>query len=201
MKDKIQELTDKIYQEGVEKGNREAQRLVEEAQAKAQQIVEQAQKEAADIVATAKKEAAELDANTKSELSLFAGQSVNALKSEIASLLSDKIVKADVTAFTQNKDLLGQFIVNLAKRWSTSEPVTIQTSEAAELTKFFAAQAKDLLDKGVKIEQVNGKKANFSIQPADGSYKVNFGEEEFMSYFKDFLRPQLVEMLFPKTEK
>jgi V/A-type H+-transporting ATPase subunit E len=25
---------------------------------------------------------------------------------------------------------------------------------------------------------------------------VNFGEEEFENYFKDFLRPQLVEMLF-----
>jgi hypothetical protein len=25
---------------------------------------------------------------------------------------------------------------------------------------------------------------------------VNFGEEEFMNYFKEFLRPQLVEMLF-----
>ena len=54
----------------------------------------------------------------------------------------------------------------------------------------------DLLDKGVKIEQVNGIKTLFSVSPADGSYKVNFGEEEFMNYFKEFLRPQLVEMLF-----
>ena len=58
----------------------------------------------------------------------------------------------------------------------------------------FAAKA--LLDKGVKIEQVNGNKTLFSVSPADGSYKVNFGEEEFMNYFKEFLRPQLVEMLF-----
>ena len=53
-----------------------------------------------------------------------------------------------------------------------------------------------MLDKGVKIEQVNGIKTLFSVSPADGSYKVNFGEEEFMNYFKEFLRPQLVEMLF-----
>ena len=59
-----------------------------------------------------------------------------------------------------------------------------------------AAQAKALLDKGVKIEQVNGNKTLFTVSPADGSYKVNFGEEEFMNYFKEFLRPQLVEMLF-----
>ena len=59
-----------------------------------------------------------------------------------------------------------------------------------------AANAKALLDKGVRIEEVNGTKSLFTISPADGSYKVNFGEEEFENYFKDFLRPQLVEMLF-----
>lgn len=62
--------------------------------------------------------------------------------------------------------------------------------------KYFASNAKNLLDKGVKIEEVNGAKALFSVSPADGSYKVNFGEEEFENYFKEFLRPQLVKMLF-----
>jgi len=53
-----------------------------------------------------------------------------------------------------------------------------------------------LLEKGYKIEKVSGKKASFSIIPADGSYKVTFGEDEFIEFFKEFLRPQLVEMLF-----
>ena len=61
---------------------------------------------------------------------------------------------------------------------------------------YFAVKAKALLDKGVTIEQVNGVKTLFTISPADGSYKVNFGEEEFENYFKAFLRPQLVDMLF-----
>jgi V/A-type H+-transporting ATPase subunit E len=88
--------------------------------------------------------------------------------------------------------------VSLAKQWTASEPIKISTADAEGLTKFFAAQAKDLLDKGVKIEQVNGLKTLFSISPADGSYKVNFGEEEFVNYLKDFLRPQLVDLLFKK---
>ena len=32
--------------------------------------------------------------------------------------------------------------------------------------------------------------------PTNGSYKINFGEEEFIEYFKEFLRPQLIEALF-----
>ena len=44
---------------------------------------------------------------------------------------------------------------------------------------------------------MNGTKSLFTISPADGSYKVNFGEEEFENYFKGFPSvPQLVEMLF-----
>ena len=53
-----------------------------------------------------------------------------------------------------------------------------------------------MLDGGVKIEKVSGKNAGFTIVPADGSYKVSFGEDEFVAFFKEFLRPGLVEMLF-----
>ena len=195
MENKIQELTDKIYREGVEKGNEEAQRLIANAQEEAKKIIEDARKEAESIVNSSRKSADELAENTKSELKLFAGQAVNALKSEIATLVTDNIVNADVKAFAANKDYLNAFIVALASKWSVNEPIVI-SADAEGLTKYFAAKAKDLLDKGVKIEQVNGIKTLFSVSPADGSYKVNFGEEEFMNYFKEFLRPQLVEMLF-----
>ena len=196
MENKIQELTDKIYREGVEKGNTEAQKLIANAQDEAKKIVEDARKEAEAIVAASRKSADELAENTKSELKLFAGQAVNALKSEIATLVTDKIVNADVKAFAADKVYLNAFIVALASKWSVNEPIVISTADADGLKKYFAAQAKALLDKGVKIEQVNGNKTLFTVSPADGSYKVKFGEEEFMNYFKEFLRPQLVEMLF-----
>lgn len=196
MENKIQELTDKLYQEGVEKGNEEAQRLIKDAQEEARKIIENAKKEADSVVLKAQKSASELSENTKSELRLFAGQAVNALKSEVASLLVNETVSSSVKNFVADKDFFNSFIVSLASKWVEQEPIVISTSEAESLKKYFAANAKGLLDKGIKIEQVNGIKTLFSISPADGSYKVNFGEEEFENYFKSFLRPQLVEMLF-----
>lgn len=196
MENKIQELTDKIYREGVEKGNEEAQRLISTAQEEAKKIIEDARKEADNIVAASRKSADELNENTRSELKLFAGQAVNALKSEIANVMTDKLVSAPVKEFAGNKDFLNQFIVSLASKWSVDEPIVISTEDAESLRSYFTANAKQLLDKGVTIEQVNGNKALFTISPEDGSYKVNFGEDEFMNYFKEFLRPQLIEMLF-----
>lgn len=196
MENKIQELTDKIYREGVEKGNEEAQRLINNAREEAAKIIEDARKEAESIVVAARKSAAETAENTQSEIKLFAGQAVNALKSEITSLLSNQVVTEAVQGFVADKDYLNKFIVSLATQWSINEPIVISAANAESLKKYFAANAKALLDKGVKIVQVNETKTLFTISPADGSYKVNFGEEEFENYFKDFLRPQLVEMLF-----
>ena len=41
-----------------------------------------------------------------------------------------------------------------------------------------------------------GLKAGFMLSPEDGSYKVKFGEEEFIAYFREFLRPQIQKLLF-----
>ena len=196
MENKIQELTDKIYREGVEKGNEEAQRLVSNAREEAAGIIANARKEAEAIVAAARKNAEEIAENTQSEVKLFAGQAVSALKTEVATLLTNQVVSDAVKGFDADKEYLNKFIVSLAGQWAADEAIVISAADAENLKKYFATNAKELLDKGVKIEQVNGNKTLFSISPADGSYKVNFGEEEFENYFKAFLRPQLVEMLF-----
>ena len=134
--------------------------------------------------------------NTKSELKMFSGQSVNALKTEIANVLTNNVISDVIGKVTADKDFLNQFILKLAEKWGAQESIVISTEDAAGLKSFFAAKAKELLDNGVKIEEVHGQKALFSIKPSDGSYKVNFGEEEFENYFKSFLRPQLVDMLY-----
>lgn len=195
MENKIKELTEKIFNEGVEKGKNEATRLIEEAQKKAEAIVNEARENAAAIMAQAQKDAEEINANTRSELKLFGAQAVGALKSETANIVTDTIVKNAVKEALAG-DALKNILVKIAERWSADEPLVISTSEAEELKAYFAAKAKGLLDKGVKIEQVNGLKTSFSIAPADGSYKVNFGEAEFEAFLKSFLRPQIVELLF-----
>ena len=194
--EKIQELTEKILREGVEKGQAEADRIIQEAKAQAEQILQAAHQQAQEISAQAQKKADETAANTRSELKMYTGPALNALKSEITNVLTDGVVKEAVNGLTASPDFLGQFAVALAEKWSANEPVVISSSEAESLKAYFAAKAKALLDKGVTINKVNGKETLLTIAPADGSYKVNFGKEEFETYFKNFLRPQLIEMLF-----
>ena len=195
MENKVQEITDKIYREGVEKGQVEAQKIVEAAEIEKAEILKKARHEAEKIVDDAKRSAEELTKNTHSELQMYAGRAVEALKSEITNLVTDSVVDAAVNE-TMNNEWLQKLMLALATDWVTKENVVIQTADAAALTQYFAKQAKELLNKGVQIEQVNGKTAAFAIMPADKGYKVQFGEAEFAEYFKEFLRPKLVEMLF-----
>jgi len=195
MENKVQEITDKIYREGVEKGQAEAQKIVEAAESEKVALLKKAQQDADKIIADAKKFAEELNRNTQSELQLYAGRAVEALKSEIANLVTGSIVDTSVNE-TVNNEWLQKLMLTLATDWVTKENVVIQTADAATLTQYFTKQAKHLLGKGVQIEQVNGKTAGFAIMPADKGFKVQFGEAEFAAFFKEFLRPQLVEMLF-----
>jgi V/A-type H+-transporting ATPase subunit E len=196
MDKKIQEITEKLYQEGVEKGNQEAKRLTDEAQNEATSIVSSAESKAQQIIAEATRQVAELRAHTEAELRLFASQAIEALKSEIADLISGRIAAENVQAATADAKFMQRLLLEIAQNWSQSEQATILTSDAKAVREYFASNAKSLLDKGLRIEQVNGKKVSFTIIPADGSYKLTFGEEEFTEFFKDFLRPQLVELLF-----
>ncbi len=194
--EKIQELTDKIRREGVEKGQAEAAQIIEQAKQQAAKIVADAKAQAEAIASKAKKDAAELDKNTKSELKLYMGQAVNALKSEITTMVTDKVVAESTKKLIDDKDFLGKFTVALATEWAKTQEIVISTADADALKAYFAKEAKELLNKGVKIEKVNGQRALFTVQPADGSYRVDFGKEELESYFRNFLRPQLIEMLF-----
>ncbi len=192
----LSELTDKIYAEGVEKGNAEAQQIVEKANAKAADIVAEAEKKAAAILADAESKAADLDKKTRAELKLYAEQSVNAVKTEITNILSDQIAADSVKAATADAKFMQSIIAKLAEQMAKEGEVLIEAKDAEALKKYFSANAKALLEKGVKIAEVKGIKTDFTIQPAKGGYKLAFGDAEFIAYFKEMLRPQLVEELF-----
>lgn len=192
----LSEITEKIYAEGVEKGNAQAQEIVAQANEKAAAIIAEAEKKAAALVAEAETKSADLDKKTRAELKLYAEQSVNAVKTEIVNLLSDQIAADSVKAATADAKFMQDLIAKLAEQMAKDGEVLIEAKDAEALKKYFAANAKALLDKGVKIAEVKGIKTDFTVQPAKGGYKLAFGDAEFIAYFKEMLRPQLVEMLF-----
>ncbi|HTN68982.1 MAG TPA: V-type ATP synthase subunit E family protein [Dysgonamonadaceae bacterium] len=194
--DKIQELTSKLYTEGVEKGNAEAEKIVAAAQEKEKKILDAANKKAEKILDDAKKKSTEINTNAEAELKLYASQALEALKTEVANIITDKLATSNVKAAMEDKAFMQKLITNLMKNWSENQTMVVSVENKDELEKYIEANAKFLLDNKLKIESVNNVKTGFIISPEDGSYKVKFGEDEFIEYFKEFLRPQIQKLLF-----
>lgn len=196
MDSKIREITEKIFQEGVEKGHLKADEIINGAQEKRDALLRDAQQEAERIVSEAQKKAEEIKKNTESELKLYANQMVEALKATIADTLTGSIVRNNIQAATTDSDTMKSLLAKIIGNWKPGEALVIETAEAQALTSYFEANAKDLMDRGIEIREVNNTPTQFTISPQDGSYKIVFSQDALIDFFKSFLRPQLVQKLF-----
>lgn len=80
MDNKLQELTDRLYNQGLSKGKEEGEALLAKARSEAAAIVEEARKEAAAIIAKAEKDARDYTAKVTGDLKMAASQSIQATK-------------------------------------------------------------------------------------------------------------------------
>lgn len=196
MDSQIQALTEKVYQEGVLKGEQEAAKILAAANAQAEQVERDARTRAEQIIADAQRSASELKLNTERELKLNASKLIEATKASIVDVLAGRIAGDSVQALTANPELLQRVVLEIAKGFDLKHGVEITSSQAEELKAYFAQNAKALLEEGLTIKQVAGKATQYTIRPQNGSFKVEIGEQEFVELFKSILRPQLAQELF-----
>lgn len=196
MDSKIQALTDKVYNEGVLKGNAEADKIIAAAEARISARETEAKQKAEEIIRTAQRQAEELKQNTERELQLYATQLVEATRAAVVSELSGTIASNNVQALGTNPEFIQAFVLDLVKGFDVNRGVEISGANAEKLEAYFASNARDLIEKGVTIKSVAGKNTEFTLRPVDGSFKLQIGESEFLDLFKSFLRPQLAQQLF-----
>ena len=196
MDSQIQALTEKVYQEGVLKGEQEAAKILAAANAQAEQVGRDARARAEQIIAEAQRSASELKSNTERELKLNASKLIEATKASIVDVLAGRIAGDSVQVLTANPELLQRVVLEISKGFDLKHGVEITSSQAEELKAYFAQNAKALLEEGLTIKQVAGKATQYTIRPQNGSFKVEIGEQEFVELFKSILRPQLAQELF-----
>jgi V/A-type H+-transporting ATPase subunit E len=202
MEQKIQELTDKIFKEGVEKGEAKASEVVSAAEAKAADIVKTAEAKAAQIVADAQKKAEELKRNTESELKLTGTQAISSVKSRIVGLITARVVDDAASKALSDPAILKDFVQTAISNWKMgggdvpSLEVLLPEAKQDELTKAFHLGVSGELQKGVDVKFSKDVKAGFRIGPADGSFKISLTDEDFKEFFKEYLRPKTRAYLF-----
>ena len=200
MSNKLQELTERLYQEGLSKGKEEGEQLLARAREDAARIVAEARQQAAGIVADAQKQADDLREKTSSDVKMASAQCLQATKKDIEDLLVSAVSAESVNKQLSDPDFLKKIIQSVAERFSATEsadlslilPASLQQELepwlAGELTQALGAQPKASFSKKVA--------GGFSIGPKDGSWFVSLTDETFRALIAEYLRPVTRKLLF-----
>jgi V/A-type H+-transporting ATPase subunit E len=201
MQNKLHELTEKIYREGVSKGKKEAEVILSEARDESTRLVSEAEKQAESIIAAARKEADELRKNTESELKISFRHAINSLRQEAEKMIAGKIVDEPVSEIFSDNSLLVRLIETIADKLNTGEneagiEVFVPSEMKKEIEDFFAQGTRKALSEGITLKPVKSMERGFEIKPSGKDYKISVTEKDFISFIKEFLRPKLIDLLF-----
>lgn len=201
MENKLQELLDKVYREGVAKGEEVAAAIVRDAERKAEKILEDAKREAAQIRRQAREETEELKRNVASELRLSAGQAISALRQNISGMIAAKVISEPVGQAFSDRAFIQKMIETLLQNWQSGQSTQAHLTlllppEQEELYQYFTDKASDLMNGTLRVD-IDGKlERGFRIGPADGSYVISFTDRDFETFLMDYLRPKTKEILY-----
>lgn len=205
MENKLQQLTEKLYNEGLSRGKQEAEELLDKSRAEAKKMIDEAQKSADKIIADAKKSADELAKNTQTEIALASAQTISAIKQQIQNLITANALNPKVETANNDAGFVKDVIVAIAKGWSPDKSVDLEVMlpEAAKQTFIdgVTAGVKTALGSGVEVKTDPRQSSGFKIGTKDSSYYISFSNEDFEALLTDYLRPKVAAMLFGKEQK
>jgi len=201
MEQKIQELTVKIYNDGVQKGEEKARALVVEAEKKAASLLAKARTDAEKILAEASTRAEELKRNTESEIRLSGSQAIASIKQQITELVCAEVIDTQMANTLSNPAYVKEFITLILQKWHASaEAIRLEAllpaQKQQEFTDAFKKGVSDHLKKELTLTFSKSVKAGFRIGPQNGSFKISLTDEDFAEFFKEFLRPKTRAWLF-----
>ncbi len=201
MENRLEALTSKIYQEGIERANEEAERIIASAKKESETIRSKAEQEASATLEKAKKEAQELQRNALSEIRLSARQAVSALKQKITEMIVTETTGDPVKEAFRDKEFLKKIIEMTIKNWNPEKDtydlqLLLPAKDEKDLTAYFKDRQKVLLNGTLDIRFDDHINAGFKIGPKDGRFLISFTDEDFMNFFKEYLRPATTRMLY-----
>ena len=198
---KLQELTRKLYNDGLEKGRAEADALVAEARQQAAAIVAEAKAAAEAEIKAAQTRSKDIEKNTLTEIALAGRQAVAKIKTEIADAVIMKSTGKAVAGAASDPAFVKGMLLAVAKNWTSntsdvSLSALLPEAKKAELDAAIAGSAAELLAAGVEVGYSAEVKNGFKVGAKNGGYYISFTDESFYALLKEYLRDKVANMLF-----
>ena len=200
--DKLQELTDKLYQEGLSKGKEAGEALLARAKEEADAIVAQARKQAEGIVAEATRKAEDLRTKAEGDTRMASLQALQATRQDIENLVVTRMTDTQVKEAMSAPEFVKGIITAVAQRFSAQESqdlsLVLPESLRSALEPFVKGELGRILGQEVSAEFSKKIAGGFRIGPKDGSYFISLTDETFRDLVGEYLRPATRKLLFGK---
>lgn len=200
MQNKLQELTDKLYNEGLSKGRQEGEQLLSQARMQAENIVAEAQAQAAAIVAKAEKEAADLRHKVDSDLALASRETLSATRQAVESMVVARMEQLAVSGALSETEFVKDIITTVAKSFNKDEQcelaLILSESQKAALEPFVKNELSQILGAGVEVSFSRNVAGGLKIGPKDGGYFISLDDATFQQLISSYLRPATRKILF-----
>lgn len=200
MSNKLQELTDRLYNEGLSKGKEEGEILLSKARKEADEIIANARKQAEDIVTEAENRAAQLKEKAESDIKMASEQALMATKKDIENLLVNALCSEETEKVLSEEKFLKEIILAVAQKFSTqqSEDISLVLPASLEsmLEPWVSTELKKALKKEISVNFSKKIKGGFSIGPQNGSWYISMSDESFKALISEYLRPVTKKLLF-----
>lgn len=202
MQNKLQELTDKLYNEGLSKGKQEAEDLLAKAGKEAAGIISKAKEEYAQIISKANKEAEDIRLKMEMELKMASKQSLTALKNQIENSIIASGFNKPISEVTDKpafiKSLIETAIVSFNPKGgdSVSLSLLLPENKKNELDSFLKSDIISKLKGGINIEFDKKISNGFKIGPSGEGYHISFTDKDLQQLFSEYLKPKTRDFLF-----
>lgn len=206
MQESIQQLTEKIYREGIEKAEERGRIIIEDAAQKARDLVDDAEAKAKVILEQAEKKAAELKMKNEAEMRLSARQAMGMLKQRLTDLVIWQLNHEPVYNALNDTPFVQTLISKLMEYWLENFgkeerlKILLPKNEYDEYRQYLETKTAELLSKGITIEFSDTMQHGFKVDAVDQGFKISFTENDFEHYFRTFARPRIYKLLFGKEE-
>lgn len=199
---KLQEITRKLYEEGLSKGKAEGERILAEAKAEAERCKAAAEAEVAAMRAKAAADIAKEKESTEAELKRSLRQMLASAKSDLEETLLQKTVEPAVKAAFDQDAFVKELLLETVKAFGSSDAgmadltLLLPEEQRQKYDTLLQQTLGQALQAGLQVQYRRDVRHGFQVQSREKGYKLSFTEADFAALLKQYARENLRRWLF-----
>ena len=199
MAQQVQELIDKIKEEGIQAAEQQAVEIKKQATNDAERIIKEASNKADQLIVNAKEEVKKLQESTHMALKQAARDTILSLRKEIEAVLA-KIVKTEVSS-ALNAELVGNLLEAAVKTALDNKVIEgdlhigVNEKDLSKIKSGFLSKLQKQVKTKIHVAAAGDIGQGFTISFDGGKSNFDFTDQNLAEYLGTFLNSQIALLI------